>query len=150
MTVYMHIFPNGKRYVGITMHDIRTRTGNGTGYKKNISMAEDIEKYGWNNVQSIICAEELDIPEACALEVQLIREFDTTNPEKGYNRSKGGDWYKYCKQLTPDEEQMNAILDDAAGKLQDMYDEYENAEMRAIILNALHDIWSMKCDRKKE
>lgn len=124
MTVYMHIVPNGKRYVGITAsYYPEHRFSNGSGYIGNERFYADIQKYGWDNIQHIICAEGLDIPEACDLEVQLIREFDTTNPENGYNKSKGGDYYKYCKTLIPEQEEMNSILREAMKGIEKLYTE---------------------------
>lgn len=120
----MHIVPNGKRYIGLTSkYYPEHRFCNGSGYIANDMFHADIEKYGWDNIEHIICAEGLEIPEACCLEMQLIREFDTTNPEKGYNRSPGGDYYKYCKTLIPEQEEMNNILRDAITKIQKLYAE---------------------------
>ena len=53
-TVYMHISPSGKKYIGITGQSIERRWGNGTGYKNCISFNRAIEKYGWNNIKHII------------------------------------------------------------------------------------------------
>lgn len=125
--VYMHIAPNGKRYVGITTaYRPKWRFCNGSGYNGNKYFHSDIEKYGWENIMHIICATDLDIPEACNLEMQLIREFDTTNPEKGYNLSPGGDYYKYCRQLIPEQEEMNSILCNAMTVLSDAIRELGN------------------------
>ena len=45
-TVYMHISPSGKKYIGITGQSIERRWGNGTGYKNCISLNLAIKKYG--------------------------------------------------------------------------------------------------------
>lgn len=34
-TVYMHVAPSGKRYVGITQQELNQRWRNGKGYKNN-------------------------------------------------------------------------------------------------------------------
>lgn len=90
-TVYLHISPNGKRYYGITMQDVNRRWQNGNGYRNNKHFANAIQKYGWDNFQHIIVARELSEEEAKWLEIELIKEFDTTNRDKGYNISLGGE-----------------------------------------------------------
>lgn len=49
-TVYMHTFPNGKRYVGITCQDVSRRWRDGKGYDEQ-AVHGAILKYGWNNIQ---------------------------------------------------------------------------------------------------
>lgn len=50
--VYIHIFPNGKRYVGLTTQDVDSRWRNGEGYKHQF-VYKPIKKYGWNNIKHI-------------------------------------------------------------------------------------------------
>lgn len=89
-TVYMHIAPNDKKYIGITRMIPKHRWNNGNGYKgKHFRNA--IEKYGWDNFQHIIIAKGLTENEAKWLEVKLIKRWNTTNREYGYNVSPGGD-----------------------------------------------------------
>ncbi len=90
-TVYMHISPSGKRYVGITCLKPKKRWANGKGYKKNKYFINAINKYGWDNFQHIIVAKGLDEETAKWLEIELIRVWDSTNPNKGYNITFGGD-----------------------------------------------------------
>lgn len=87
--VYVHICPNGKRYYGSTKLDIDRRWRNGYGYKTQKYFWEDINKYGWNNIEHIIVAKGLTKEEAKWLEIELMRVWDTTNPDKGYNRIFG-------------------------------------------------------------
>ena len=89
--VYIHISPSDKRYVGITSQKPNERWKNGNGYKNNIHFTRAIEKYGWDNFEHIIIARGLDEETAKWLEIELIREWDSTNKEKGYNISPGGD-----------------------------------------------------------
>lgn len=51
--VYEHLFPNGKRYVGITSKPPKTRWENGAGYAKDGQpvMYNAIQKYGWDNIE---------------------------------------------------------------------------------------------------
>ena len=89
--VYIHISPNNKKYIGLTSQKLENRWRNGKGYKNNTYFYRAIEKYGWDNFQHIIIARGLTEDEAKWLEVELIREWDTTNQEKGYNLTKGGE-----------------------------------------------------------
>ena len=90
-TVYVHIAPNGKRYYGITSQEVKNRWKNGNGYKNQEYFNRAIKKYGWDNFKHIIVAKGLDEETAKWLEIELIREWDTTNREKGYNITKGGE-----------------------------------------------------------
>lgn len=91
-TVYMHLFPNGKRYVGITGQSLKERWRvNGNGYKPQKLVYRAIQKYKWENVKHIIVAEKLSVDEAGELEKSLISKYNTTNPSFGYNQSIGGE-----------------------------------------------------------
>lgn len=90
-TVYMHISPSNKKYVGITSLDIDERWRKGKGYKNQQYFYRAIKKYGWDNFQHIIIAKGLTKEEAEWLEIELIREWDSTNKEYGYNISLGGE-----------------------------------------------------------
>ena len=89
--VYVHISPNGKRYYGITKQKVETRWNNGKRYKGNDYFTYAINYYNWDNFEHIVIARGLTEEEAKWLEVELIREWDTTNREYGYNITKGGD-----------------------------------------------------------
>ena len=90
-TVYMHITPSNKRYIGITSKDLSERFGsNGCLYRNQI-FGRAIKKYGWDNIEHIIVAQNLTKERAKKLEIELIAKYDTTNPKYGYNRSIGGD-----------------------------------------------------------
>ena len=89
-TVYMHISPSGKKYIGITGQSIERRWGNGTGYKNCISFNRAIEKYGWNNIKHIILYSGLRKEDAEHKEIELIKEYNTTDSRYGYNIENGG------------------------------------------------------------
>lgn len=90
--VYMHIFPNKKRYIGITGQKPKERWRiNGNGYKPQKLVRRAIEKYGWENIEHVIIAEGLSAIEAGALEKKLISKYQTTDPSFGYNQSIGGE-----------------------------------------------------------
>ena len=88
--VYIHIFPNGKQYVGITCQKATRRWRNGRGYYQNVRMTRAIQKYGWENIQHIILYEGLTQEEAEAIERSLISCLNLTDETKGYNYAEGG------------------------------------------------------------
>lgn len=90
--LYVHINKiNNKRYYGITCQDVEKRWLNGKGYTRNIHFNRSIEKYGWNNFIHEVLFEELTEEEAKLLEQMYIALYDTTNREKGYNVTLGGE-----------------------------------------------------------
>ena len=89
--VYMHISPSNKRYIGITSLKVERRWGNGHNYKGNKHFTNAINHYGWENFQHIIVARGLTKEEAGWLEIELIKVWDSSNGDKGYNISLGGE-----------------------------------------------------------
>lgn len=89
-TVYMHRFPNGKVYIGITCQNPEYRWGKGKHYQKQPLIFNAIMKYGWDNIEHIILFEGLSKEEAETKEVELISLYDATNRNKGYNIENGG------------------------------------------------------------
>lgn len=88
--VYMHRFPNGKVYIGITGQKPEYRWNKGKHYQKQPFIFNAIMKYGWDNIEHIILFDGLSKEEAEAKEVELIALYDSTNREKGYNIENGG------------------------------------------------------------
>lgn len=86
--VYEHIFPNGKKYIGISC-DAEKRWRNGKGYETQPKIARAINKYGWENVKHNIIIDGISKEQAETLERYLIAEFKTI--DNGYNTSTGGD-----------------------------------------------------------
>lgn len=97
--VYCHIFPNGKRYVGITSQSINRRWQNGEGYKGQI-VYNAIQKYGWHNVEHKILYENLTKIEAENKEKQIISEWKTNCRDFGYNVEGGGNLKKEISEET--------------------------------------------------
>lgn len=87
-TLYEHIFPNGKRYVGVTKQNVNARWKNGFGYCTQTKVYEAINKFGWDNIEHIVLEKNLTEEEAHNLERERIIEFDTV--ENGYNTWVGG------------------------------------------------------------
>lgn len=86
-TVYKHIFPNGKSYIGITKREPEERWRKGEGYKTQPKMYEAIQRYGWENITHIIISKNLYEDEAIKLEEALIMADDSI--VNGYNQSFG-------------------------------------------------------------
>lgn len=89
-TVYMHIFPNNKVYIGITCRNPKYRWNNGKNYKTNEVMCRAIKKYGWENVKHEILYENLTKEEAEQKEIELIAKCNSTDKNYGYNIENGG------------------------------------------------------------
>lgn len=104
-TVYMHVSPSNKRYIGITSQDPKLRWAGGSGYSDNKHFKSAIDKYGWDNFEHIIIASNLSLQAACKMESDLILRYSTMNPEKGYNHTTGGNW------SSPDEETRKKLSD---------------------------------------
>lgn len=96
--VYMHRFPNGKVYIGQTCQKPEIRFRNGNGYKGCRFIESAIKKYGWENVEHIILADNLDEDGANELEQKYIEQYKSTAKEFGYNlRSGGTSGYHYTE-----------------------------------------------------
>ena len=89
-TVYRHIAPNGKMYVGITSQEPKKRWKNGRGYRFNQYFSRAIEKYGWDNLKHEVLLEGLTKEQAELAEQIFIAYWDLTNHDKGYNINHGG------------------------------------------------------------
>ena len=88
--VYMHVFPNGKKYVGITCQEPKRRWRKGHGYYFNVRMTNAIKKYGWENIEHKILYSGLSLDDAEKKERALIADLDLLNEDKGYNYAEGG------------------------------------------------------------
>ena len=88
--VYCHISPNNKVYIGITQQEPKQRWQGGNGYRKNLHFYSAIKKYGWDNFKHIILFDKLTKEEAEKKEIELIKQYDSTNINKGYNILEGG------------------------------------------------------------
>lgn len=98
--VYMHIFPNGKRYIGQTKRKPKYRFGNGEGYKGCRYVYSAIQKYGWENIKHEILADNLTQKGADYYEKYYIALYRSDNKEYGYNlRSGGTAGYKYTDEV---------------------------------------------------
>ena len=94
-TVYQHKNKiNGKVYIGITSRKPEERWGsNGINYKSSPHFYAAIQKYGWDNFEHIIIKDHLTAEQASLLEKELIQQYDSLNPNKGYNNRDLSVWY---------------------------------------------------------
>lgn len=91
-TVYMHIFPNKKKYIGITCQTVEKRWRGGDGYGEDQPLMRNaIKKYGWENIEHKILFADLTKDQACTKEKELIKKYKTFNDNYGYNMTTGGD-----------------------------------------------------------
>ena len=91
--IYIHTNKiNGKKYIGQTSRKPEERWGNnGRGYNnKTLHFSNAINKWGWDNFSHEIIADNLTKKEANQMEIDLIKLYNTTNRDYGYNHSKGG------------------------------------------------------------
>ena len=90
--VYIHENKiNSKKYIGQTCQKPKDRWDSGHGYKTCTYFNNAINKYGWDNFEHIIFADNLTKEEANKTEQYLIEFYDTMNPQNGYNLTKGGE-----------------------------------------------------------
>lgn len=101
-SLYIHITPSNKKYIGITSKDPKVRWNKGTGYKGNKHFYNAIQKYGWDNIKHIVLLTELSKSWACKIEQLLIRDLDLRNPKYGYNSSSGGEFGSFGVKRSPE------------------------------------------------
>ena len=89
-TVYKLTDPNGKIYIGCTGKPIEERWKKGRGYSRDTPIREAIVQFGWDNFKKEILCEHLIKEGADKLERWFIAFYDSSDPEKGYNRFLGG------------------------------------------------------------
>lgn len=95
--LYMHTNKtNHKKYIGFTCDTKRRWRNNGIEYKPhkkenmNRFFWNAICKYGFDSFEHTIILENLSFKEACIKEIEYIEKYNTTDKNKGYNVSSGG------------------------------------------------------------
>ena len=78
---------NGKKYIGQTFKNISERFKSFP-YSHNVAIQKDVRTFGFESFEVEIIPCYLD--SLNWMESYLIKTFDTTNPEKGYNSKEGG------------------------------------------------------------
>lgn len=81
---------NGKKYIGQTNQSLKDRWGeNGKRYKGQVFYLA-IKKYGWDNFEHELLFDNLSQEEANQKEIELIKLYNTTDKNYGYNITEGG------------------------------------------------------------
>lgn len=83
--VYLHVFPDGKKYVGCTKMSLRARWQGGLGYKDQDRVFVAILKYGWESIKHYLLFDGLSKRDAELIESALIRKWKTYKLTYGYN-----------------------------------------------------------------
>lgn len=104
--VYKYEFPNGKVYIGRSKNwKSRAKAGYG-----DTVVGKAIAECGWDNVKKEILSEVDTVDEADILEKKYISEYNSTNPEFGYNMTKGctggGAVRRYRKPMSDETKQL--------------------------------------------
>ncbi|MBR0392726.1 MAG: hypothetical protein IJK38_10440 [Oscillospiraceae bacterium] len=89
-TVYKLTDPEGKVYIGCTGTSVEQRWCKGRGYRVNVPIRRAIDRFGWDAFDKQILCEKLIREGAEKLEKWFIAYYDSSDPEKGYNRFLGG------------------------------------------------------------
>ena len=131
-TVYKLTDPNGKIYIGCTGKPIEERWKKGRGYSRDTPIREAIVQFGWDNFKKEILCEHLIKEGADKLERWFIAFYDSSDPEKGYNRflggiGKGAHMSKITRQLS--REAKNRLYE-------------EHPEVKARIRKTVHDLFA--------
>lgn len=103
--VYVHIAPNGKKYVGITSQKPEKRWNHGEGYQRHPYFYSAIKKYKWDNFQHIILFDNLNEETAERMEQLCITILRTHIQKYGYNLSLGGRSGSYGSKKTEKQKQ---------------------------------------------
>lgn len=98
-TVYMHVLPNSKRYIGMTSTSLKERWGRGSGYSHSESLYLDIKRYGWENIKHYKIIETPDENEAREVESFYIQKYQTFVKSKGYNARAGKHAHGYDPKI---------------------------------------------------
>lgn len=124
-SVYMHITPSGKKYVGITRLEPEKRWQGGSGYRHNEYFTKAIKKYGWQNITHIVLETGLTAEQAEREERRLIVENRSNDRRYGYNLTDGGET---GKQLS--DESRKRISEKKIGKPSSRKGKHHTAESK--------------------
>jgi len=90
-SVYKHVSPSGKVYIGLTSQSPEDRWKRGKAYYQNKHFSSAINRYGWENFTHEIVCDGLSKEDACAKEKELIAQYKSNDRRFGYNNSTGGE-----------------------------------------------------------
>ena len=130
-SVYMHTFPDGKKYVGMTSQKPERRWGGWNhGYYGQVLMVNAIEESGWDNIKHEILRVCDNKEEAAEFERDYILMYRTTQREHGYNVQPGG---YHPKGYKISEEALKNVRESGchSGPNNSMYGKHLSPEHRA-------------------
>lgn len=108
--VYIHRNKtDGKVYIGLTCNETEKRWRKGKGYDSKSHFGRAITKYGWDGFEHEIVRENLTFKEANQLEQDLIAQYDSRNPDRGYNVTAGGDGSTGAKHTPETKEKLSRL-----------------------------------------
>ena len=84
--VYSLLFPNGKRYIGMSTN-VKDRCR--PSHYRTQKVFNQIVMYGWKNIKIEVLADNLSREKAKEKEIEFIKYFKTTNIRYGYNEDLG-------------------------------------------------------------
>lgn len=113
-TVYVHFFPDGKKYVGITSRTLYERWRDGSGYGSQDRVNAAIQKHGWENIRHFVVAGRFDIVGARKAEAALVQKYMSDHPMHGYNCGAGGSPSEERAQEVPDSNDV--VLEEVDGR----------------------------------
>lgn len=128
-SVYRHIAPNGKMYVGITKVKPKYRWKNGNGYRRQPYFFNAIEKYGWENFHHEVLLDGLTVKQAELAERLFIGYWDLTNHKYGYNIESGGN-SGYIASADTRHKRSMAMKGKHSGKNNPMYGRHLTKEQK--------------------
>ena len=97
--VYMHVSKvDGRKYIGMTNDTKRRWNPTGREYKSAKLFYSEIMRIGFDNFEHIILEDNLTEEEARKREKYFIKEYNTRDPEIGFNTDPGGNGGKVYKE----------------------------------------------------
>lgn len=126
--VYIHVFPNNKKYVGITSRSLQERWCDGKHYSG--AMKNAVNKYGWKNIKHFVYKQELTEEQAKLKEKEFIAKYKTMDSRYGYNLTAGGDGSCGYKHTAETKEKMKLHHHDVSGENNPFYGKSHTVETR--------------------
>lgn len=146
--IYKHTnMINGKVYIGQTYQQPERRWQNGlSSYKNNEHFISSIKKYGWDNFKHKILLSDLTEEEMKYWEDYYIEFYDSRNPNKGYNKMKGGQ--KSPFQNLWQDKNFRAKMSKQQSEL--MKERLKNPKEREKLRKNVTNNWNQHPERKEE
>jgi len=88
--VYLHVSPNEKFYVGITLQEPIKRWKSGKSYYYNLHFKRSIDKYGWDSFKHYVLISGISKQIAEETEILFISTLKSNKDDYGFNISNGG------------------------------------------------------------